>query len=593
MSSKKLIWQLFPSYLVITVAALLAITWYSSTSLRQFYYNEVAADLQARAVLIERQLVLLLAEQNLEAVDEICKRAGLTSHTRITVVLPDGKVIADSDEDPAIMRDHSDRPELIDAISGDVGKALRFSSTLGEQMMYVAIPINLNNEKVAIVRTSLSVTAIDKQLKLIYTRIAWALIIVAVLAAGISLIVSRRLIIPVERMTATAKRFAAGELDLRLPRPRSSELAELAQAMNEMAIQLSDRIDTITEQKNESEAILASMIEGVLAIDATGHLVSMNNAAANLLDVDAEKVQSRNIEEIFRNPDVQKFITDTLAGKGPSETDVFMQADGGRYFHVNGAKLASKTSAAGAVIVLNDMTRMRRLEEVRRDFVANVSHELKTPITSIKGFVETLLEGAIKEPAQAKRFLQIIAKHSDRLNAIIEDLLSLSRLEIDTQQRSINFEPEKISTVIESAVEFAQVKAQQKQINLDVDCAPDLAAPINAPLMEQAILNLIDNAVKYSDTDSTVSVTVDSDNDNISISVSDTGCGIEKKHLARIFERFYVVDKGRSRKLGGTGLGLAIVKHISNVHGGYVAADSTAGEGSTFTIVLPETQTEL
>jgi len=361
--------------------------------------------------------------------------------------------------------------------------------------------------------------------------------------------------------------------------------------MNEMAIQLSDRIDTITEQKNESEAILASMIEGVLAIDATGHLVSMNNAAANLLDVDAEKVQSRNIEEIFRNPDVQKFITDTLAGKGPSETDVFMQADGGRYFHVNGAKLASKTSAAGAVIVLNDMTRMRRLEEVRRDFVANVSHELKTPITSIKGFVETLLEGAIKEPAQAKRFLQIIAKHSDRLNAIIEDLLSLSRLEIDTQQRSINFEPEKISTVIESAVEFAQVKAQQKQINLDVDCAPDLAAPINAPLMEQAILNLIDNAVKYSDTDSTVSVTVDSDNDNISISVSDTGCGIEKKHLARIFERFYVVDKGRSRKLGGTGLGLAIVKHISNVHGGYVAADSTAGEGSTFTIVLPETQT--
>ena len=241
----------------------------------------------------------------------------------------------------------------------------------------------------------------------------------------------------------------------------------------------------------------------------------------------------------------------------------------------------------GAVIVLHDITRIRQLEEVRRDFVANVSHELKTPITSIKGFVETLLEGVVKDPVQIRRFLNIIAKHSERLDAIIDDLLALSRLEEDDEKRKLSFEEHHLKPVLASAIELSKVKAEQKNITVELVCSEETTAKINSALIEQAVINLVDNAVKYSQENSTVTVNAQKKLNEIVITVTDHGCGIEKKHLSRIFERFYVVDKARSRKLGGTGLGLAIVKHISGVHGGYVTVESQVGHGSTFTIHLP------
>jgi two-component system phosphate regulon sensor histidine kinase PhoR len=237
--------------------------------------------------------------------------------------------------------------------------------------------------------------------------------------------------------------------------------------------------------------------------------------------------------------------------------------------------------------VLHDITRTRQLEEVRRDFVANVSHELKTPVTSIKGFVETLLEGALDEPEQIRRFLEIISRHSDRLNAIIEDLLSLSRLEEDSEKRKLSFETTGIRVTLVSAIELSKLKADQKHIAVELDCTKDLTAKINAALIEQAALNLIDNAIKYSQDHSKVKVRAMKTESEVLIQVSDEGCGIPTDHQERIFERFYVVDKGRSRKLGGTGLGLSIVKHIADVHGGYVKVESVIGKGSTFTIHLP------
>jgi two-component system phosphate regulon sensor histidine kinase PhoR len=233
------------------------------------------------------------------------------------------------------------------------------------------------------------------------------------------------------------------------------------------------------------------------------------------------------------------------------------------------------------------MTRIRRLESLRRDFVANVSHELKTPVTSIQGFVEALLDGAINDPKQTERFLKIIARHSDRLNAIIEDLLSLSRLEEDSEKRNISLENIPIKSVLLSAIELSSVKAEEKQMKIDLMCEDDITANINAALLEQAIVNLIDNAVKYSSAGSTVRITAEQKANETTISVQDNGCGIAQEHIPHIFERFYVVDKGRSRKLGGTGLGLAIVKHIAQVHGGYVTVESTVGVGSTFAIHLP------
>ena len=316
--------------------------------------------------------------------------------------------------------------------------------------------------------------------------------------------------------------------------------------------------------------------------------MSVNPAAARLLNIDLAHVQGRHIEEVVRNVGLQQFVRRTLESDQPTEGDVSFPDEGGRFFHVHGAGLADpQAERGGAVIVLSDMTRIHRLENLRRDFVANVSHELKTPVTSIQGFVEALLDGGSGDPEQGQRYLGIIAKHAERLNAIIDDLLSLSRLEEGGEKRAILFEDVKLRPVLETAIELAGVRAEQKRIKVELSCDASISARVNAPLLEQAIVNLVDNAVKYSDEGTTVSIEVVQQDRETTISVKDTGCGIPPEHLARIFERFYVVDKSRSRKLGGTGLGLAIVKHITLVHGGHVGVESAPGKGSTFTLHLP------
>jgi len=588
MFRRRLLWQLYPAFLLVIVISVLGVAWYSSRSLRTFYLDQVAHDLQSRAHLVEQQILAHLSAQDFKAADGLCKQIGARSGTRITVIFPTGEVVADSDEAPSRMKNHADRPEFRRALEGDLGRSMRLSETLSQRMMYVAIPLSRDKGVLAVVRTSVPVTAIDEALSDIYGRLFWAGVIIALCTAAISLVLSKRISRPVEEMTKVAKRFAGGELDLRLATPEAVELAELARALNEMARQLSLRIGTLTEERSQIQAILSSMIEGILAVDSTGHVVSINRAAADLLEVDEAQSQGRSIEELVRSPQLQQFIKETLEHAGAAETECFVWNEGGRFLELYGAGLTDKQGdRTGAVLVLHDITRTRQLEAVRRDFVANVSHELKTPVTSIKGFVETLLDGAVDEPDQARRFLEIIAKHADRLNAIIEDLLSLSRLEEDSEKRRLSFESTALRPTLASAIELSRVKADQKHIAVELLCGATLAARINVALIEQAVLNLIDNAIKYSQDKSTIQVSAQATADEVVIKVSDQGCGIGSEHFERIFERFYVVDKGRSRKLGGTGLGLSIVKHIAQVHGGRVDVASVKGKGTTFEIHLP------
>lgn len=588
MFKKRLLWQLYPSFLLIIVISIVGVAWYASQSLRTFHLNQVTEDLKSRAHLIEKQISTNLTNRNFKEIDVFCKQIVAASSTRITVILPNGEVIADSDEIPGRMKNHADRPEFRDALEQGRGNSLRFSETLGKKMMYLAISIKQDGKVLAVVRTSVPVTAIDEALENIYKKLFWAGAIIAVCAAAISLAISKKISRPVEQMTEVAKHFASGKLDLRLSIPSATELAELAKALNEMARQLNTRIDTITKERSQIQAILSSMIEGVLAVDSAGHIVSINKAAAELLGIDATSSHGLSIEEVVRNPQLQQYIKNTLENKQPTETDCFVLNNGGRFLQLYGSGLTdNKGSNSGAVLVLHDITRTRQLEKVRRDFVANVSHELKTPITSIKGFVETLQEGAFDKPEESKRFLEIIAKHADRLNAIVDDLLSLSRLEEDSEKRRLSFEKTSIRPTLTSAIELSKVKADQKHITVELFCDKEITAKINAALIEQAVLNLIGNAIKYSQDNSKIQVGAQETENEALVTVSDQGCGIAKEHLVRIFERFYVVDKGRSRKLGGTGLGLAIVKHIAQVHGGYVTVESKIGSGSVFTIHLP------
>jgi len=582
---KRLLWQLYPSYLLITILALLVVIFYTSRSLRLFYLNQTAKNLTAKARLIEEQIRPILAKADYAEINNLCIKLGKASYTRITIILPSGKVAGDSDQEPAKMDNHADRSEFIDAIQKDFGKSVRFSHTIGKNMMYVAIPLRENSELTAVIRTAIPVTDIEEALGRIYKKIIWAVITAAIFTAIFSLLIAKKISRPIEQMRETAKRFAEGQLHLRIPASKTFELSELAESLNEMARQLNDRINTITHQHNELQAVLSSMVEGVIAVDNREHIISINKAAARLLGVQAENARGRNIEEVARSVELQNFVRLTLNNQQPAETEIRLFTNSENYFQVHGTTLTAGTG--GAVIVLRDMTRIRRLENVRRDFVANVSHELKTPVTSIKGFVETLLEGAINEPEQARRFLEIIAKHTNRLNAIIEDLLSLSRLEEESEKRRISFQKEHLLPILKAAVELSKVKADEKRISITIDCSEQQEAKVNSILLEQAILNLIDNAIKYSEPGDEIKVVADRQDNTVRISVEDSGCGIATEHLERIFERFYVVDKGRSRKLGGTGLGLAIVKHIAQVHGGSVTVQSTLGKGSIFTIHMP------
>ena len=587
--SKKLIWQIFPSFLLITILSLLAVSWYASNALRNFFLDQTADDLNVRAILLEKQVIAHIAPLDPPTVDSICKVIGGQSATRFTIILPSGKVIGDSQETPRLMDNHAKRPEIAKALSGDTGSSIRYSDTLLQHMMYVARPLKKNGTIQAVIRASIPITSIDQELRSIQLKIALGGFLIALLATGISLLISRRITRPIVAMKKSADHFANGKFNHRLTAPDSEEMAGLAEALNQMASQLDNRIKTIINQRNELEAVLSSMIEGVVAVDNRDRIISMNQAASELFECDPDRCQGQDIGEVVRNLPLQQFIHKAISVKEPAEDDIVLYQNGERTLNLKSSPLLDAgRELIGTLVVINDVTQLRRLENMRKDFVANVSHEIKTPLTAIKGFVETLQQGNVESPVETDRFLGIVNKHVDRLNSIIEDLLSLSRIEQEDEGKAVQLETGYIKDVFQSAFQICQSKAEEKNIDIRFNSDQSITAHFDPTLLEQAIVNLLDNAIKYSDPGSIINVNASCDDSEVIISVKDQGSGIAQKHLPRLFERFYRVDKARSRKLGGTGLGLAIVKHIAQAHGGHVAVESDLGKGSIFSIFLPK-----
>ncbi len=585
---KRLLWQLYPSYVLITLVAVAAVSLYATESLRDFFLEESADGLEERARLLTPRVADALLPLNPPALDRICKEVAETADTRVTVILPDGRVAGDSRENPAVMDNHLNRPEVRQALRRPAGAAIRYSRTLEKDMMYVAIPVRVSGQVRAVLRTAVNIAAIDGRLAILRIKLLIWGGAIALLAAGVCFWVSRRIARPLEVMRRGAEQFAGGDLGYRLPTPHIEEMAAVSRAMNEMAAHLDDRIRTVIDQRNELDAVLSSMQEGVLAVDMAERILSINPAGGRTLGRSPAELEGKSIQEAIRNPAFQQFTQDALSGNDLKQADILFYQPGEQILHLRSSTLRdAQDEGIGVLIVFSDVTRLRRLENMRRDFAANVSHEIKTPLTAIKGFVETLDGGALEEPTAARRFLTIIQRHVDRLSAIIEDLMNLSRIEGEGDHDAIQTALQPIRPSLETAIQTCTPLAGEKSIEIELDCDPGIQARINRSLMEQAAVNLLNNAIQYSNPSSAVRIEVRSARAELTIAFRDQGIGIPRSQIPRLFERFYRVDKSRSRKQGGTGLGLAIVKHIVAAHSGHITVESVPGKGSVFTARLP------
>lgn len=616
---RKLIWQIFPSFLVIILLSLTAVTWYSTRYFKAFFLENSEKELTIQAKLLQNKFAHLLKEdrQEISQIDSQCKKVGEIIQTRVTIVLPSGVVVGDSFGRIETMENHLIRPEIQAALKGRKGISIRYSATLDQNMMYIAFPVTREdqrtvgvpkesvesvepiesdpiesagpaNQVIAVVRTAVSVSDIDKKITAVGNNILAALVLTLIAAAIASLYVARRITKPLEQMTRGAIEFAKGNLDNRLTVPATQELSQLARAMNKMAANLSEKILDFKNRSHELEAVHTSMQEGVIAIDKNEQIITINTAAAKIFDFPAPTLKKKNILEVARNYELQTFIQRALSTHEPVEEDILIERDETIILNIHSTALYdTRKKRMGTLIIFHDITRIRRLEMMHKAFAANVSHELKTPLTTIKGFIETLQQMlADKESQNSETFLKIIEKNVNRMVELIDDLLALSRLE-RLEGTDIEFDAHPLSTLLEGALHICSPLAMDKNIQIALDCSETITAMIDPILMEQAIINLVDNAVKYNPENTRVTIGAMCQKGMVVIRVQDFGTGIDKEHLPKIFNRFYRVDKGRSRNEGGTGLGLAIVKHIVQYHNGKIEVESQKGRGTTFKISIP------
>ena len=565
------------------------VSWYFSHTLNSFFVEYSAVVLQHKARLIEKKTSEFLISKNYVEARNFFRETGKKVCMRITLILANGKVVADSDSDPEMMDNHVSRPEIREALEGKTGTSVRFSSTLKKDILYSAIPLSFDGQIKGVLRTAEPLITIHEIEKEVNSRILFAGLLICFWGLLALLYFSKKASRPLEFIKQGALRLASGDLEYRIPFPDSEEMAKVAESLNEMAAQLQSRIQTIQEKQNEQKTVMESMREILVVFNKDEVIINCNRAAEQFFHFRVSEICGKSVQEIIRNSELQRFIKKAFGSTEPLEGEiVFRDEKEERCLQAHANHLNNdKGGRIGLLLVLNDITRLKKLEIVRKDFVSNVSHELKTPVTSIKGYVETLISGAKDNPEERDRFLQIVMKQTERLQTIIEDLLSLSRIEQESEKEEIVTETGNLVKVVEAALQSAKNKADERRIVLEFTEKQDLFLEINASLLEQAIANLIDNAVKYSEPGSRVLVEIRKTEKAASIAVRDFGSGIPEEHLPRLFERFYRVDKARSRKLGGTGLGLSIVKHIVQAHKGTVSVESKPGKGSVFTIFLP------
>ncbi|HQO23683.1 MAG TPA: ATP-binding protein [Spirochaetota bacterium] len=590
MKRKPFFWSIFPAFVFITFISGLLIIVFSVKTFKQIYSDSIYDKIIGDAAFMKAYIARTDSAE-VAGLDSLVKDFSGNSITRITVTDEKGLVLADSKEAASVMENHLSRPEFQAAVSGETGKSVRFSSTIKKELMYVTLPMFTSNGKKYIVRTAYPLISLSDTIFYFEKKVFWIVLFVIVLLAGVSMYLSKRLSAPLIQLKDKAKKIAEGNFKQDIEEYSHYETNQLSESMSFMAVELEDKISHLEFKNSEQSAILKSMVEGVIAIDMNHRILLINDAACRILSAEHCKASGKLIQETIRNTKIQEFITSIVKSRLSisDKKELQLNSEGHDIFvQIQGSPLQNaKGQTIGAVIVLHDITDIKKLENIRREFVANVSHELRTPLTSIKGFVETLVDEEQSSEDKTK-FLNIIQKHVDRLNSIIEDLLTLATLEKEEKEDDFELSDSKADSIINNVKEICVQKAKTKNITVNSEISYDGTVRCSQPLIEQALLNLVDNAIKYSPEGSEVTIRCFNNTEGISLSVTDKGQGINQMHFEKIFERFYRIDKSRSRKEGGTGLGLSIVKHIMNLHKGKATVESEVGKGSVFTLVIPK-----
>jgi two-component system phosphate regulon sensor histidine kinase PhoR len=503
------------------------------------------------------------------------------SGMRMTLIDAGGAVVADSEvsaEGLAEVENHAHRPEVAAALAGAVGRDERVSGTVGRSLLYVAIPVPGGALRLAtdLARVEAEVAALERALLLAG---AVGLALAAVLAAAFAALLTRR----VQELRGVVRSIAAGNLSQRLPWRSGDELGAIAGALDEMAEQLRRRLGQANDEQERLRAVLQGMVEGVLVLDRNGRVILANPRLRELFGVWGG-VEGRSALEVIRRADVEAALTEAAGTLEPVVRELHLAAHGGRHLEMHAGRFPAHGPLLGTVAVFHDVSEIHRLEGIRRDFVANVSHELRTPLTAIRGFAETL-RGSEVPPDQRRQYLDVILRHADRLTALIEDLLELSRIEGGT--RELALEPTDVAALARGVMQDLKPRLDARRMRGEVRAEPAPRALADRRALEQVLLNLLDNAIKYSEPGGRIEVFVSGSPAGVRVDVSDAGIGIPEGDRARIFERFYRVEKARSRDLGGTGLGLSIVKHLVQAQDGEVFVASQEGQGSTFSVRLP------
>ena len=583
----RLFWKFGLTYFGLLLAVLLAVNYYSARVLRRDYLRSADDKLASLLNVAQARPPHPDDSADLRAWTDWMSHSG----ARVTLIDNTGRVLVDSQHDPESMENHLTRPEIQAAFATGSGHSVRHSATLDRDLVYRALRYDPPGASPMVIRLALPLAQVEESVSELRNRIYVASLIVLLLGGMFALAYFRLFAARIERLTDFSRRVAEGDFrPLPDDGPRD-EIADLSAALNETAAWMDRTIRSLSGERNRSGAILRSMVEGVAVIEAQEKIVFCNRAFSEVWNLDAAAVEGRPVIEVVRNSDLVGLIRRALRGEEGVRSEIATGIVQQRTFSVSATPVIALEGAlagdrpSGAVLVLHDVSELRRLERIRHDFVANVSHEFKTPLTAIQGFSETLLSGALEDPRNNRRFLEIIRDHATRLAALTDDLLKLARIEAGKLE--VQFGPVQLADVIERCVETAQINATRKRITLEIDMPPQL--PLvhgDAGLLRDVVQNLLDNAIRYTPEGGRVRISAESTAREATVSVDDTGIGIPLADQERIFERFYRVDAARSREAGGTGLGLSIAKHIVEAHGGRLWVESEVGHGSKFSFSL-------